>query len=144
MATDPAQLARKLAAIQNRLRRELFEELQDHEQELDSVFDPYSYNPLAHELRDKFLTRLYLLHGVIQQLAHYSQGQKRHTTRVVSVAAEDRPKLVRLVNRKLQKLNGAKVLDVKFMPGGEEGWSALITYELNPLTAQPGETTARM
>jgi hypothetical protein len=144
MSSEPAELARKLAAVQSRLRQELFEELQSHEQEIETAFNPYSYSPLVHELREKYLSRLYLLHAILQQLAQHHKSRNKHTTRVVSVAAEDRPKLVRLVNRKLQKLNGAKVLDVKFTPDPEEGWSALITYELSPFTVEPGETAARM
>ncbi|MCD6416405.1 MAG: hypothetical protein J7M08_06885 [Planctomycetes bacterium] len=144
MVNDAAELARKLAQAQDHLRERLFEELQEHECDVETVFDPHSYSPLVHELREKYLTRLYLIQGVLQQLAHYGKGRGKPVTRVVSVAAGERSELVRRVNRKLAKLNGAKVLDVKFTPGGEEGWSALITYQLNPFVTEPDETAAWM
>ncbi len=144
MTREPAELARRLAAIQNKLRADLMGELQEQGQDIELVFDPDSYSPLVHELREKYLTRLYLIQGILQQLAHYSLGRNKHSTRVASVAAQDRAELVRLVNCKLQRLNGAKVLDVKFIPGGEEGWAAVITYEVNPFTAEADETAAWM
>jgi hypothetical protein len=145
MNKEAGELARQLSKIQARLRQELFEELQAQGDSLESVFDPYSYSPLVHELREKYLTRLYLIQGLIQQLAHLSQGRTRHTTRVLSVAAESQQTLVNLVNRKLASLNGAKVLDVKFIPGGrDESWSALITYEANPFVEEADETAAWM
>ena len=145
MNKDAGELARKLAKTQARLRKELFDELQAHREELDSIFDPYSYSPLVHELREKYLTRLYLIQGLIQQLAYFSQGRHKHTTRVLSVGAKSQETLVNLVNRKLVKLNGAKVLDVKFIPGnGTENWSALITYEANPFMEEADETAAWM
>jgi hypothetical protein len=145
MNKDAGELARKLARIQTCLRKELYEALQNNEECLDSMFDPNSYSPLVHELRDKYLSRLYLIQGLIQQLAHYSQGPVRHATRVISVAAENQHALVDLVNLKLGRLNGMKVVDVKFIPGvGSETWSALITYELNPLVTEAGEAAAWM
>lgn len=145
MNREAGDLARRLSKIQARLRGDLFDELQAHEDNLEAVFDPYSYSPLVHELREKFLTRLYLIQGLIQQLAHLSQARGKHATRVLSVAAEDRSSLVNLVNRKLATLNGSKVLDVKFIPGGpDQGWSAVITFELNPFIEEADETAAWM
>lgn len=145
MNTDAAELAKRLARIQGRLRKELFDDLRHQKDDLDTIFDPYSYSPLIHELREKYLNRLYLVQGLIQQLAYFSQGHRKHATRVVSVAAESQKELVNLVNRKLLQLNGSKVLDVKFMPGGEQQhWSALITYEVNPFMEEAGETAAWM
>ena len=145
MNNEAADLAKKLASIQARLRRELFEVLEGHKEDLDGIFDPYSFSPVVHELRDKYLTRLYLVQGIIQQLAYFSRGHQKHATRVVSVAAPSQEKLVDLVNRKLVLLNGSKVLDVKFIPGSGQGeWSALITYEANPFLAEAGEAAAWM
>ncbi|KPK64913.1 MAG: hypothetical protein AMK73_04515 [Planctomycetes bacterium SM23_32] len=145
MNRNAGELARKLARIQSRLRREMFVELIENESDLEALFDPHSFSPLTHEIREKYLTRLYLIQGIIQQLAHFSQGHNKHATRVLSVVAEDQRKLVSLVNRKLAKLNGAKVLDVKFIPGnGKESWSALITYEANPFMEEAGEAAAWM
>lgn len=145
MNKDAGELARRLARIQGRLRRELFDELESHQDDLDAVFDPYSYSPVVHELREKYLSRLYLIQGLIQQLAHFSQGHGKHATRVLSVRADNQKKLVDLVNQRLVKLNGSKVLDVKFIPGsGSERWSALITYEVNPFMQEADETAAWM
>ncbi|MHC4480905.1 MAG: hypothetical protein ACYS8K_00265 [Planctomycetota bacterium] len=145
MKRDTGELAKRLAKIQARLRKDLFEELQDQGENIESVFDPYSYSPLIHELREKYLTRLYLIQGIIQQLAHFSQGRHKHSTRVLSVTAENQRELVELVNQKLVKLNGSKVLDVKFIPdNGRDPWSALITYEVNPFLESAGEAAAWM
>ncbi|MFO7957738.1 MAG: hypothetical protein R6X33_11650 [Candidatus Brocadiia bacterium] len=142
MRMEPADLARKLSAVQNQLRQELFEELQEHGEDIESIFDPYSYSPLTHDLRDKYLSRLHLIQAILQQLAHYSQGKRKNATRVVSVTAPDRSELVRQVNHKLTRLNGAKVRDVKFMQGEDGGWSALITYDLNPFKGETDEPAA--
>jgi len=145
MNKEAAELARQLARIQARLRAELLEELKSHKENLDTIFDPYSFSPLVHELREKYLTRLYLLQGLIQQLAYYSQGRTKHTTRVLSVVADTQQELVEEVNRKLHHLNGSKVTDVKFIPGTpDSGWTALITYEVNPLVGEVGGAAAWM
>jgi hypothetical protein len=145
MDRNAGELARKLAGIQARLRKDLFDELVANQDDLESVFDPLSYSPLFHEVREKYLTRLYLIQGIIQQLVYMNQGRNKHATRVLSVAAESQEMLVNQVNRKLVNLNGAKVLDVTFMPGsGKENWSALITYEVNPFIEEADETAAWM
>ncbi len=145
MKSNAGQLARRLSKVQARLRKELVDELLTHEEDLESLFDPYSFSPLVHEIREKYLNRLYLIQGIIQQLAHLSQGRNRHPTRVLSVAAESQQTLVDLVNRRLGKLSGAKILDVKFIPATEkDGWSALITYEANPFVEEADETAAWM
>jgi hypothetical protein len=145
MNSNAGELAKKLSRIQARLRGELLQELQSHGDELQAIFDPYSYSPLVHELRERYLTRLYLLQGIIQQLAHFSQGRSKHTACVFPVTADSRNELVRRVNRKLCKLNGSRVIDVKFMSADEDGdWSALITCELNPFAAEADGTAAWM
>jgi hypothetical protein len=145
MTNDVGDLARKLARIQAALRKDLVKELQEQDQDLEVIFDPYAYSPVAQELRDKYLSRLYLIQGLLQQLAEFSQGHNRRATRVLSVVATDQQALVRDVNRQLLKLNGTKVLDVKFIPvnDGQE-WSALITFEVNPFTSNFDETAAWM
>ena len=142
MKSDLYEIVKRLVGIQNDLRLELFEEIQRHADDIESVFDPYSYSPVVHELREKYLNRLYVLQAVLQELAHYNQGQaRRHPPAVVmSVKASDSEQLVELVNRKLAKLNGAKVLDVKFLQNKQDDdWVALITYVANPLTSAQGE-----
>ena len=145
MDRNAGELARKLARIQARLRKDMFDELLAHDEDMESCFDPYSYSPVIHEIRVKYLTRLYLLQGIIQQLVYIGQGRNKHATRVLSVAAENQEMLVTQVNRRLVNLNGAKVLDVTFIPGsGKENWSALITYEVNPFIEEADETAAWM
>jgi len=139
------ELLRKLAAIQAHMRSDLLDELHENEADLDAIFDPYSYSPLVQELREKYLTRLYLLQGLIQQVAHHRPARQKSSMRVVSVAADSQEELVEQVNRKLTRLSGAKVHDVKFMSGGEkEPWSALITFEAPRAGPRPDETAALM
>ncbi len=145
MTKDVYDLAKKLGQVQSRLRKELLEELQSHEDEIDNAFDPYSYSPLVHEIREKYLTRLYVLQGILQELAHFNQGRRRPPVKVLSVKAHDSEQLVSLVNKKLDRLNGAKVLDVKFMQNKQdEHWVALITYIGNPFRETHDETAAWM
>jgi hypothetical protein len=139
------QLARKLARIQARLRLDLFEELQAHEDDLETIFDPYSFSSEVHDLREKYLTRLQLLQALVQQLASLSTSGSKRTARVTALSAETQNELVERVNRKLGRLNGSRILDVKFVPGSpEEDWSALITYEVNPLSPPQDSTAAWM
>ena len=145
MNKDLHEIVKVLCRIQNDLRRDLFEEIQSHSEDIESVFDPYCYSPLVHELREKYLTRLYVLQAVLQELAHFSQarGRRNPPAKVTSVKAADSEQLVELVNRRLAKLNGAKVLDVNFLQNKQDDdWVALITYVANPLTAAQGEPSA--
>ena len=68
MNHEAGELAKKLARIQSRLRNELMEELKSHEGDLEAIFDPYSFSPIVHELREKYLTRLHLLHEILGYL----------------------------------------------------------------------------
>ena len=145
MGSNATDIARKLARIQGRLRKEMLEELQSHEDELENIFDTYSYSPLAHEIREKYLARLFVLQATIQELAHLNQGSRHPPVKVMSLHAENSDQLVELVNKKLANLNGAKILDVKFMQGKEgEPWVAVITYVANPFTEAHDETAAWM
>ena len=148
MDTDVWELAKKLSKIQASLRNELVEELHSHKEELDCVFDPYSFSPTLHDLRDKYLVRLSVLQALIQQLVQYGQGHRKPSTRVASVVARDRDHTIKLINRQLDKLNGARVLDVKLIPCGdaqnEEEWVGVITYVVNPLMDPADETAAWM
>ena len=145
MPEDASEIIKKLAKIQAELRQELFEELRSKSEELESIFDPYSYSPIVQELREKYLVQLFVLQGLIQQLACLNPGHRKLNTRVISVSAGDQAGLVNLVNRKLASLNGARVLDVSFMPENEEnGWTALITYVPGPLAEEADGTTAWM
>ena len=145
MDKNPVEIVKRLAKIQANLRQELLEELDSHRKDLEFVFDPYSYSPLVEELREKYLTQLFMIQGIIQQLAHFSVGNKGSNTRVISVRAQGQPNLVKIVNNKLAALNGAKVLGVDFLPQKEQDeWVALITYVPNPFVQEPGEAAAWM
>lgn len=145
MSGTPAHIARKLKKIQAKLRRELFEELKIRSGDLETVFDPYSYTPLSQELRDKFLTNIFLIQAIIQQLCHLSEYRKKASTVVVSVNAANKDKLVQHVNEKLASLNGSKILGVDFLPADEsKTWTALITYVTNPLLEGPAEPATLM
>ncbi len=142
---DVRDIARKLVRIQNRLRKELFKELQDHAADIDLIFDPYSYSPLAQELREKYLSRLYAIQAILQELAHLNCGRRQPPVKVLSVGAESREELVSAVNKQLAELNGAKVQDVKFMQNRQDdGWVAVITYMANPFTEAQDESAAWM
>ena len=145
MSSDARDIARKLARIQSRLRKELLSELNDHEDNIDQVFDPYSYSPVVQELREKYLSRLYVLQAILQELAHCNTSRRQPPVKVLSVNAEDSDELVKRVNKQLVELNGAKVLDVKFLQNKQDDhWVGLITYLANPFTATTGETPAMM
>jgi len=145
MGIDAREIARKLVRIQNRLRKELLEELQGHQDEIDLIFDPYSYSPVVQELREKYLTRLYVLQAILQELAHFNLGRRQPPVKVISVSAEDSDELVKRVNRQLASLNGAKVQDVEFLQNKhDDRWVAVITYIANPFTETQDETAAWM
>ncbi len=145
MSTDAREIARKLARVQSRLRQELLEELGEHEADLESIFDPYSYSPVVHEVKDKYLNRLYVLHALLQELAHHSMGRRQPSVQVLSLRAEGSDALVKVVNKQLAQLNGAKILDIEFVQSKhEDHWVAVISYTANPFTEPQGEAAAFM
>ncbi len=145
MGIDAREIARKLACIQSRLRKDLVEELQEHEEEIEDIFDPHSYSPVVQELREKYLTRLYTLQAILQELAHQSMGRRQPSVQVLSLHAEDSEKLVSLVNKHLARLNGVKVQGIEFLQNKQDDqWVALITYLANPFTEARDETAAWM
>ncbi len=145
MSTPADNLSRKLSGILGQLRSELVEELREHESDLDTIFDPYSFSPVAHELREKYLARLHLVQGLMQQLNGYRQGDRKQAVRVLSVAADSLPELVERLNTKLSSLNHPRVIDVHFAPPDERlGWCALITYESSSSPNAPSGSNARM
>lgn len=145
MAKISGELARRLAKTQARLRSELLEELKAQGDDLEEVFNPYSYSPLIHELREKYLSRLVLIQGILQQLAHHYHAGHKPSVRVHALSAETQNELVRRVNRTLHKLNGSRVIDVTFTPSTEdEDWSALITYEAHASADETDETALWM
>ena len=145
MSMSPCDIAKKLVHIQSRLRNNLLKELQCHEDDLDNSFDPYAYSPLVHEIKEKYLSRLYVIQALIQELAHLNQGRRNRTVRVLSVRAGDSEALVELVNEKLAGLNGAKIMDVKFLQSKDaDDWVAVISFVANPFSGAKDETAAWM
>jgi len=145
MRQGTVDIIKRLARIQANLREELLEKLEAQGEDLETIFDPYSFSPVVQELREKYLNRLLVIQGLIQQLTHLGTGRSKNSTRVVRLQADEQPELVKRVNRKLAALNGAKVLDVEFLPKGEEDeWVALITFVPNPLSTEHDESTAMM
>jgi len=145
MSGDAREIAKKLARVQNRLRRELLEELEEHEDDIDAIFDPYSYSPLVQELREKYLNRLFVVQALIQEMAHFKQGRRQPPVKVLSLRAEGSEELVEMVNHKLAELNGAKVMDVEFLQNKpDDHWVGLITYVASPFMETPGEAAAFM
>ena len=145
MGSNASDMAKRLARIQGRLRKELLEELQSNEADIENVFDPYSYSPVAHEIKEKYLSRLYTLQAIIQELAHFNQGRRHPPVQLASVRASDSASLVDLVNKKLERLNGARIIDVKFMQNKQDDhWVAVITYVATPFMETHDETAAWM
>mgnify|MGYP000527068625 FL=1 len=137
MDQQVAKLVKKLSGIQTDLREELCEKLLSEDEELDHMFDPYSYSPTVQDLREKYLNRLMTIQGIIQQLAHHCHAQQQQKTKVVRLSSKDQNKLVKLVNQKLASMNGNRVMDVNFMDRNDEGeWVALITYTPSPFTQE--------
>lgn len=145
MRKGTVEIIKELARIQGNLRQELLEKLKSEGEDLVSIFNPYSFSPLVQELREKYLNRLLVIQGLIQQLTYLGAGRGKNCTKVVRVHAAEQQELVRRVNRKLASLNGAKVMDVEFLPEDDAGkWVALITFVPNPLQSQHDESTAMM
>jgi hypothetical protein len=132
-----ARIVKTLSGIQANLREELCEKLEDQDEELEHIFDPYSFSPVAQDLREKYLNQLMTIQGIIQQLAHHCHAQQKQKTKVVRLSSSDQSKLVKLVNQKLASMNGSRVMDVNFMDRNEDGkWVALITYTPSPFAQQ--------
>jgi len=145
MSSDVFDIARKLARIQVRLRKALLEELQAHAGDIESIFDPDCYSPLVHELREKYLNRLFVLQAIIHEFAHLNQGRRTPPVKVMTVKAGNNEELVDRVNEKLATLQYAKVLDVKFLQNKpEDDWLAVICFIASPFTETKDETAAWM
>ena len=132
-----ARIVKTLSGIQANLREELCEKLENQDEELEHIFDPYSFSPVAQDLREKYLNQLMTIQGIIQQLAHHCHAQQKQKTKVVRLSSSDQDKLVKLVNQKLASMNGSRVMDVNFMDRNDDGkWVALITYTPSPFAQQ--------
>lgn len=135
---DAARIARALAEIQLELREDLLQLLVSQESELKSVLDPRTFSTQFDEIRDKYLDKLAILQGIINELANYSICQTKRVTRIESLSAGDHETLTRMVNKKLASLAGCRIEDVKFLKDAnceDERWVSFITYTPNPLRA---------
>ena len=132
MKRDPGLILKKLATAQSQLRQELMQELASNEDYLDGLFDQFSYNVALEELRDKYVTRLFIIQSLIHELTNLSLGKQKRRTRVISLTGADVEELTAEVNRKLQALDGRRVLDVKFSQSEDATWQAFIVYLSHP------------
>ncbi len=146
MNKDARKIAARLVKMQKRLRSDMLGELTEYSDDIESVFDPHSYSHLGEEIRDKYLTNLQMIQGILQELAHFNQGESRRPpVKVLSLRAASSDKLVKLVNATLARLAGTRVMDIEFVQNNEnENWVALITYMTNPFNEEQDETAALM
>ena len=145
MTKDASRIAKVLSQTQAKLREKLLTELTDVEDDLPCLFDPDSYSPAFDEYREKYLSRLYVLQSLLQELANFNQGQRKRHTKVTTVSARNHSELTKLVNRTISHLDGCKVTDVKFVPSNDDKeWVAVITYLSNPFVEEQDETAAWM
>ncbi|MDA0837633.1 MAG: hypothetical protein O3B01_03770 [Planctomycetota bacterium] len=138
---DASRVAKILAEIQYELREDLLGNLKDQEQDLKAVLDPRTFSPEFDEIRDKYLDKLTIIQGVINELANFNLCHTKRVTRIESVSAESHKQLAARVNKKLMKLEGCRIMDVKFIKAADEEeeaeWVAFITYIPNPLKPAP-------
>ncbi len=145
MNNEARNIAKKLVKTQNRLRADLLEELVENSDDIEMLFDPFSYSHIGEEIRDKYLVKLQMIQGILQELAHFNQKNRQPPVKVLSVRADTSDKLVKVVNKTLARLNGARIMDVEFVQNQEnENWVALITYMANPFTEEKDEKAAFM
>ena len=133
---DASRVAKTLAEIQYELREDLLDNLKDQEDDLKTVLDPRTFSPEFYEIRDKYLDKLTIIQGVINELANFNLCHTKRVTRIESVSAESHKQLASRVNKKLMKLEGCRIMDVKFIKDDDEEepeWVAFITYIPNPL-----------
>jgi hypothetical protein len=67
-------------------------------------------------------------------------------TRIESVSATSHEELTRKVNHKLTRLEGCRIVDVKFLKDDsnqESPWVSFITYMPNPLKPAPAKQPSK-
>lgn len=137
---DAARVAKILAEIQYEIREDLLNNLVGKEEDLKTALDPRTFSPEFDEVRDKYLDKLAILQGIINELANFSLCHTKRITRIESMSAETHEELTKRVNHKLARLEGCRIVDVKFIKddGGEKPtWVSFITYMPNPLRPSP-------
>jgi hypothetical protein len=144
---DASRIAKIIAEIQYELREDLLRLLTGQEKELRSVLDPRTFSPEFEEVRDKYLDKLAILQGIVNELANFGLSHTKRITRIESLCADSHEKLTRMVNMKLARLEGCRIVDVEFIKNENDGkpeWVSFITYVPNPLTPpapkQPSKT----
>ena len=129
---DATRIGRLIAEIQQKMRDDLLDELVSSEEDLQSLLDPDSYSHTLEEIRDRYIDKLYVLSGILHEVANLDDGHRRRRTEVTSITAESPEALTKQLNRKLRALEGCAILDVKFLRGGEKEWVAFISFLANP------------
>ncbi|HOX38559.1 MAG TPA: hypothetical protein PL033_11270 [Candidatus Brocadiia bacterium] len=140
MSDEVYRIAKSLGRIQSQLRKELLDELSQSEDDLEFLFDPHSYSLKLEELRDKYVTRLFVLQHIAQELSHLSAHPRKRQTRVTTLIADDHQSLTKLVNSRLARMDNCRVLDIKFSPVPDSGWLAVITYVAGAMPPDAEET----
>jgi len=143
---DVARIAKILAEIQYELREDLLDTLAREEDDLKIVLDPRTFSMEFDEVREKYLDKLAVLQGIINELANLNLHHTKRITRVESLAAGTHEELTKKVNHKLARLEGCRIVDVKFLKddkSAESPWVSFITYMPNPLKPQPARQPSK-
>ncbi|MBI2193298.1 MAG: hypothetical protein HYU36_15085 [Planctomycetes bacterium] len=143
---DAARVAKILAEIQYELREDLLNNLTAQEENLKTALDPRTFSPEFDEIRDKYLDKLAILQGIINELANFNLCHTKRITRIESMSAETHEELTRRVNHKLARLEGCRIVDVKFIKdeaGEKSSWVSFITYMPNPLKPAPAKQPSK-
>ena len=77
-----------------------------------------------------------IIQNIVNELANFNLCHTKRITRIESLSADTHEELTQKVNQKLTKLEGCRIVDVKFTKDDqEEGskWVSFITYMPNPL-----------
>lgn len=137
---DAARIAKTISEVQYELREDLLDSLVSEGEDLKSTLDPRSFSPEMDEIRDKFLDKLAILQGIVNELANFNLCHTKRITRIESISADTHEELTERVNKKLARLEGCRIVDVKFLKdeGTEEvKWVSFVTYMPNPLRPAP-------
>ena len=137
---DVSRIAKTLSEVQYEMREDLLDFLLSEEEELKTVLDPRTFSPQFDEIREKYLDKLAVLQGAINELANFNLCHTKRITRVESTAADTYENLTKKVNIKLARLEGCRIVDVKFLKdeeSDESPWVSFITYMPNPLKPTP-------
>ena len=143
---DAARIAKTISEVQYELREDLLDSLVSEGEDLKNTLDPRSFSPEMDEIRDKFLDKLAILQGIVNELANFNLCHTTRITRIDSISADTHEELTERVNKKLARLEGCRIVDVKFLKdeGTEEvKWVSFVTYMPNPLRPAPAKQPSK-